>query len=963
MQRLFIADPGFMSQRGHNADLSNNLCRGALELGIECNILTHRLFRESNYGLPTTPVFTFSPYDPPRWLRHSTSPTIGPAISTLSRDLMSVAPRFDNSTAVLFHSASLSMLNDIIDYLLAEPDEETPCFFMRIMYAADPSGFAYSAWYLDQLYKKLRNSGFVGRKIILCSETRAMESYLSGWLGLPVTQLHHATAFAGHASAPKRMPAKNEPFKVTFLGEARREKGYDLLPQILKDLNNLSGFTTTELNIQCATNAIDPAEKAFVNSVNVEIDRIGGHTKIVYHNSHLSPEKYRELIQSSDLILLLHDPESYGLRGSAVFNDAVLSAKPFLVRRGTSMEQEADLPGMVTWDDQKTASEQLLFAFQNQDLLKTEAYRASLQWFRSCRPTAIISKIQQLYDQRDLSPVQRTVLHVFPNWFGQGGSHVFRAHTDYLVSRGFRVIDVVVGTSEASNESEVHFYKKIFNGTADHSTFYTFHLQRELSVSLNEQSSHVAAGHNVPSFAQEARWLLDSNIPSLLAKVLANASVCFSLINYAFYMPFARLMNGSKVILDSLDVRSHQYDIEAGVKQSGNNELDIEFAWMKRADGIIFINEAERVLFEQNHPSRQNNVTTFPVCAYQAGNIYHRNISRLKLENFHSVPRERRERLSQFMEERGSVARIVFVGGSSHLSNLISLDWFIREVLVRHFSENAFEFIVFGSIGDSYPEGIPGVEFFGRIPHLLPILQHASAVVLPIVEGTGLPIKSLDAVLAHSAVVATRKAFAGMPRAAEFLNLADNDIEFALELRRVLEDPQYRDQVRSQVKSLAENLLDIEQYHSDLDKVIRQAGIEIESTGFDRKPAGDMDRIESKFLSRETLEHEFVSSVSVEGDVLSIALRPTVEENFGLYSIAIKDRLKVPFEASISIGNDRFSRVLIDSSGVNLFVPHDRDQEARIDICAIGDHSPHMGNRIVIDVSVIEKQFAHEAES
>ncbi|MCJ2043560.1 glycosyltransferase [Methylobacterium sp. J-078] len=960
MKRLFIADPGFMSPRGHNADLSNNLCHGALELGIECHILTHRLFRESNYGLPTIPAFTFSPYDPPRWLRRSASPAMGPTISTLSRDLISISPRFSNSTVVFFHSASLSMLNDIIDYLLAEPEEETPCFLVRVMYAADPSGFPYPAWYIDQLYKKLRNSGFVGRKIILCSETRAMESYLSGWLGLPVTQLHHATAFATQTGPARKASAKNEPFKVTFLGEARREKGYDLLPQILKGLNNLSAFTAVELNVQCATNAIDPAEKSFVSSVNSEIDTIGGSTKVVYHKSHLSPEKYRDLIEYSDFIVLLHDPASYGLRGSAVFNDAVLSAKPFLVRRGTSMEQEADLPGMVTWDDKKPVSEQFIFAFQNQDQLKSESYRASLQWSRSCKPTEVISKILQLYDLRDRSPVPKTVLHVFPNWFGQGGSHVFRAHTDYLVSRGFRVIDIVVGTSESSNEAEVDFYKKLFNGTSDHSTFFTFHLQRELSIGLNEQSSHVAEGHNVPSFAQEARWLLDSNVPNLLARIIANASVCFSLINYAFNMPFASLTNGSKVILDSLDVRSHQYDIESGVKQSGNNELDTELAWMKRADGIIFINEAEKVLFEQENPSSRNNITTFPVCSYQKKETYHSNMSRLKLENFHSVPAEKRERLSQFMDDNGSVPRIVFVGGSSHLSNLISLDWFIREVLVRHFSENAFEFIVFGSIGESYPEGIPGVEFFGRIPHLLPILQHASAVILPIVEGTGLPIKSLDAVLAHSAVVATRKAFAGMPRAADFLNLADSDVEFATELRRVIEDSQYREMVRSKVQLLAENLLDIQQYHSDLDKIISQAGIEIDQVGFDREYAFDSDELGLKFLSSETLHHGLVSSVNVEGDVVSIRLRKSIEEDFRLYRVTINDRLKAPFEASISIGNDQFSRVLIGSNGVNLFVPGDCDQEPDIDICVTGDHSPHMGNRIIIDVTVIEKQLEHE---
>jgi glycosyltransferase involved in cell wall biosynthesis len=88
-----------------------------------------------------------------------------------------------------------------------------------------------------------------------------------------------------------------------------------------------------------------------------------------------------------------------------------------------------------------------------------------------------------------------------------------------------------------------------------------------------------------------------------------------------------------------------------------------------------------------------------------------------------------------------------------------------------------------------------GVNLQGRVETVDPFLEQAAIVVVPLRLGGGQRVKVLEALAAGKAVVATRRATAGLSvRDGEEVMLAETDEEFQAAIERLLADP--RDRVR-----------------------------------------------------------------------------------------------------------------------------------------------------------------------
>lgn len=139
----------------------------------------------------------------------------------------------------------------------------------------------------------------------------------------------------------------------------------------------------------------------------------------------------------------------------------------------------------------------------------------------------------------------------------------------------------------------------------------------------------------------------------------------------------------------------------------------------------------------------------------------------------------------------GSVApAMLFVGGSMGI-NVHGVTWFIRHVLplVRRQVPEAELWLV-GDIGRRIRTGAPGVRRLGFVDGLGDLYRRAAVVVNPQQFGTGLSIKSVDALLHGRPLVASTSGARGLEdgAGAAFLQAGSAE-EFAERLIEVLRDP------------------------------------------------------------------------------------------------------------------------------------------------------------------------------
>jgi glycosyltransferase involved in cell wall biosynthesis len=154
---------------------------------------------------------------------------------------------------------------------------------------------------------------------------------------------------------------------------------------------------------------------------------------------------------------------------------------------------------------------------------------------------------------------------------------------------------------------------------------------------------------------------------------------------------------------------------------------------------------------------------------------------------------------------------LLFIGNFMHSPNVDAALRLVHEVLPR--VRAAHPDVTLDLVGPWAPPEVQAlagdaVRVTGEVPSVLPYLDRAALVVVPIALGGGMRVKVLEAMAAGKAVVATTRATEGLSApAGEAFILADGDTVMSQAIARLLTDEDARRQIASNARAWAEDEL------------------------------------------------------------------------------------------------------------------------------------------------------------
>lgn len=164
--------------------------------------------------------------------------------------------------------------------------------------------------------------------------------------------------------------------------------------------------------------------------------------------------------------------------------------------------------------------------------------------------------------------------------------------------------------------------------------------------------------------------------------------------------------------------------------------------------------------------------------------------------------------------EQPGPPRLVFTGTLSYQPNSEGIAWFADHVWpeVLRAVPNAQLDIV----GRGPPSSVlalddrPGINVIGPVPVMGPYFDRAHAVIVPILTGAGIRVKIVEAMAAGRAIVSTSLGWEGLPHvvSGQHLLVADDPAPFAAAAIRLLREPELRQRLAGQGRSLAERHYD-----------------------------------------------------------------------------------------------------------------------------------------------------------
>jgi O-antigen biosynthesis protein len=157
---------------------------------------------------------------------------------------------------------------------------------------------------------------------------------------------------------------------------------------------------------------------------------------------------------------------------------------------------------------------------------------------------------------------------------------------------------------------------------------------------------------------------------------------------------------------------------------------------------------------------------------------------------------------------------ILFLGSFRHTPNVEALNWLVLEVMPHiAAAEPGARLTVIGSDPPprhSFPETSGQIELLGFVPDILEPLARHSVFVCPILSGSGIRVKLLEAYAAGIPVVSTRIGAEGLGDVdGEYCALADDPREFAEKVVHLLRDPERAAQMAERARAYLEREHDI----------------------------------------------------------------------------------------------------------------------------------------------------------
>jgi glycosyltransferase involved in cell wall biosynthesis len=190
---------------------------------------------------------------------------------------------------------------------------------------------------------------------------------------------------------------------------------------------------------------------------------------------------------------------------------------------------------------------------------------------------------------------------------------------------------------------------------------------------------------------------------------------------------------------------------------------------------------------------------------------------------------------------------LLFIGSFRHEPNIDALRWFVSQVLPRVTVANPeAQLVIVGSDPPpalSFLSNHPNVRFTGYVPDVRVPLARYSVFVCPVLTGSGIRVKLLEAFASGIPAVSTYLGAEGLAsQTGDICELAANHVEFAEAVVRLLRDSEYAASLARRARAMVESRMDAQVITRKLERVFRREVIALRGNrkvGF--SPRGSSD--------------------------------------------------------------------------------------------------------------------------
>ena len=816
MARFIIPDPDVKSYAGHHYEYDVSVCEAAVARKYEGIIITHKNLKETEQeGIRFIKRFRHTLYENKHDAYRAELMDALRPLSLKADDHIFIPtiypPQLLQVFAAMVFEESLRQpqWHIMLRRPLAELDRVTRNFAL------------FNALRVVSDHPEIRD------RLTFYTDTKQLqEEYLAFFkplaLDIHVLPIPHRLSLAEMSKKRK----KNAPLTLSYMGDARTEKGYAWLPHAVADtLARYQGeaplrfLLHSHFNLPGGEPGIAPA-RALLRKIDPK--------RVETPEGPFSPDEYYAHLAETDIMLLPYSETDFDRRSSSVCTETIRAGKVAVVNAGTWLADQIDASRGVVFKGRRKFADGILEAIGRFPELSANA-QAYAKDFRQFHDPAVL--VDLLLAKKQKTPVDvgngRRVLYLLADWQQNPFSGSHRAminHLAYLHGAGY-TIDLLVyraalspiGTHEFAsyNERFIDLCQRFRIGRTFQAWFPS-----EAPLSRPADELAVMAVNSVVTcsdFAGMTKPVMMRSVSTISPpdlKKIKDTRYDFIFMNHAYNLALLDKygIDTSKVICDTHDIQS---DYAAVINQTERDQESwaLELSLLQRCKGLIFVNSVERNEVKSASKKMPRSEILFPSHLQEeqlspAGQLA--GIASLVEVYLASLPVDRGHAngmVPRFKDEN-SIDLLYLTSG--HTPNVMACKWFLEAVYHPYLEMRDTSLYIAGAID------IPGYLLrqktfqLGAVDDTGPLYAAAKIVVVPFVSGTGVPVKLLDALARGKPVVASREAFAAFGDLADEHEdlMCDDGKSMALRILELLNSLEERQRCARSAAELAQKLMD-----------------------------------------------------------------------------------------------------------------------------------------------------------
>jgi glycosyltransferase involved in cell wall biosynthesis len=743
-----LVDPSLKDFIGHHYEYDRAVVEGAEDGGYEVVCLAHRdVIPDVVAQLPLRPAFMCDIWAAPEGVDRSNVAAVEQAANDQFYDDLKAATadiKLDGEAIVFGHMVTSRQLLGWARFVEEHAGENGPTVVLLLRYQPEH----YMGPLAEKAFAMLQTAAR-GGKLRLSSDSSRLADQLQRLTTLPIETwpLPHTTELGGKALRRR----KKKTLRVVSLGNARDEKGILELLNSVRILEAMGQAARFEFVFQ--VNDANPDVAAPIAAFAAE-----RHPQTKLLTESLSTEDYFELLKSADVVALPYWRDIYVARTSGVFLEAVAAGKPVICTFDTWMSDQLALAGagilVKDRDETDLAVALVEMADRYEELYKT-AQETRGRWLELHNPNSFMRALLHGETAPAAALTRPSVAVLYP-WgdalSGAAGAALrLNLFLRFLSERSGRVRLLEEGGHGDIVRDGVRYEAMPFQHFMHGHWSYRWitRISRRLLGAKNGEEIYFGL-MLLPRFSKVFYRRVN--------ELVKNSDIIF--LEYPFWAPLvarACQAHGKRFVLTTYDVISDQIRGSAVLRWL---TLQLERRAMKSADMCSAVTATDQARFR----SWGIESILSPNCV-DAEAVAQR------------LPAPTRDLLLRLCGLPPDTRHLfIFVGSKFHPNVLAAEEARrIAEVLQAQHGDLKAQVVVAGACME--PRREPGFAALGRVDDvtLKLLYEHCTAVLIPLTLGTGLSLKTVEALAAGQVIVGTDIAFRGIPSRDEPGWIVEND--------------------------------------------------------------------------------------------------------------------------------------------------------------------------------------------